>query len=206
MLKDTTFYLPVYYDFRGRIYTYSYYLSYQSKDIYRALIDFKHEATITEDNVYYLKLYLADTSNKKFKSINKKIEWVDELIGNFRDNPLTDQQILEMSEPYQFYKIYHTLYKYYIENINKTKIPILLDASCSGLQHLSALGSIPGLAESVNVINNTDIINDIYNECAVEMNKWFKENNYDIIFNRSHIKKSIMTTSYNISDIGVKLQ
>lgn len=78
-MLNYVFYLPVYMDFRGRIYTYSTLISYQSSDIVRALIDFDNSILITDKNVFYLKLYLSALYGKKFNTINCRIKWVDKL-------------------------------------------------------------------------------------------------------------------------------
>ena len=43
LFRNQTFYLPVYADFRGRIYTLSNYLSYEGNDLARSLILFDSE-------------------------------------------------------------------------------------------------------------------------------------------------------------------
>lgn len=112
-----------------------------------------------------------------------------------------------MSEPFQFYKVYNVYinYKAFLRNERgpvSTNIPILLDATCSGLQHFAGLTSNITLAKQVNVINDTDNISDIYSIAAEYINN--KLSHYGITFTRQQMKKPIMTTTYNVTRIGIQ--
>lgn len=70
MFQNNPFYLPVYLDFRGRIYSEVTYLSYQGSDIIRSLINFYNSDLINDDGIKYLKIYASNVyglSNKIFK-------------------------------------------------------------------------------------------------------------------------------------------
>ena len=88
--------------------------------------------------------------------------------------------------------------------------PILFDASCSGIQHLSALTREVEIAKKVNVISEAnepydEKPGDFYSYAAnliqEKLNKTEELNN--IKLNRSVIKKTVMTIPYNISLTGV---
>jgi DNA-directed RNA polymerase len=68
-----------------------------------------------------------------------------------------------LKEPYQFISMLHAIGKHYIvnykEGINNPAPfinPILLDASCNGLQHLASMTRDIQLAKQTNVIGNFD--------------------------------------------------
>jgi DNA-directed RNA polymerase len=95
--------------------------------------------------------------------------------------------------------------------------PVFLDATCSGIQHLSALLLDLELGISVNLTpyNQEDGPNDIYSDLIDPINKAinnYGENNpkYDslslIELNRKIIKTSIMTKVYNVSQYGIARQ
>lgn len=94
--------------------------------------------------------------------------------------------------------------------------PVFLDATCSGIQHLSALLLDLELGISVNLTPyQEDKPNDIYSELIEPINKAinkFGEENPDYIalslikLNRKIIKTSIMTKVYNVSQYGIARQ
>lgn len=81
ILKDKKFYIPLRADFRGRIYTDSYYLNYQGDDFSSAIIQFAEGEPLTERGLRNLYIYIANVYN--FEGISKKnfherIKWVEE--------------------------------------------------------------------------------------------------------------------------------
>src|ERR1700748_2619807 len=130
-----------------------------------------------------------------------------------------------LKEPFQFVSMLHAIGKHYIinykEGINKSfRNPILLDASCNGLQHLSSMTRDVELAKQTNVIGNRDDnkekneslpAKDLYTHAANLIQKHVEENDYpesikQIKFTRKLVKKSIMTIPYNISLTGIQAQ
>lgn len=86
--------------------------------------------------------------------------------------------------------------------------PICFDATCSGMQHLSALISEIDLGKMSNVIGEgLEIRNDVYESVANLVNnkiKSIKDINIktkfeQIDFNRKLLKKPVMTVPYNVS-------
>jgi DNA-directed RNA polymerase len=94
--------------------------------------------------------------------------------------------------------------------------PILFDASCNGLQHLSALTREINIAIETNLIKdnsngkNNDLPKDFYNFAGNIIQNKIDNSNIENItklnLNRSLIKKTVMTIPYNISLFGVKEQ
>lgn len=90
--------------------------------------------------------------------------------------------------------------------------PILFDASCNGIQHLSAMTRELDLAIKTNVVAKDDNSKneppkDFYTYAADliqrELDQHPKENLRNIRLNRNIIKKSVMTVPYNITLTGV---
>ena len=116
-------------------------------------------------------------------------------------------------EPFQLVSIFYALDKAYNNDNVIINNPILFDATCSGIQHLSALTREMDMAIKTNLIgsgNNMEIPNDFYNYASDLIQKELDQSNNEklanIKMNRSLIKKSVMTIPYNISLIGVKEQ
>src|SRR5580658_3782838 len=109
----------------------------------------------------------------------------------------------------------------YINVINDgnylSKLPIYIDATCNGLQHLAAMTNDINLGKYVNLLksNNEEIPADIYKEMANKViiniknlvdniplgNDYIKLTKLNI--NRSFIKRGIMTISYGSTVRGI---
>lgn len=166
-------------------------------------------------NIDYVKLYLANVYGKSKLSREKKIRWFDKNIGemisiyesNF--NYFLDQFVLVSKEPFQFMSIFISYYNF-ITFESDIKTPILFDATCSGIQHLSALTKDIKIANLVNLVQK-DSPSDFYQYCIdnilevinelpdLELRKKLKLLN----ITRKWIKQSIMTVPYNVSTMGI---
>ncbi|KAI5848986.1 hypothetical protein GGS23DRAFT_591679 [Durotheca rogersii] len=122
---------------------------------------------------------------------------------------------LRADEPIMFLACALELKGYY-KNPNGfiSRLPILVDATCNGLQHLSAMACDIQLANRVNIAqsNNDDDIRDIYSELIPNIDKKIKDlitkdNNYinlsDLKVNRKLIKRGIMTITYGVTKKGI---
>jgi DNA-directed RNA polymerase len=113
-------------------------------------------------------------------------------------------------------------YKNYINNRNGyiSRLPIYIDATCNGLQHLVDMTNDVNLAKYVNLLkkkisNNDELPLDIYKEKAKKVKLQIKnlvENSKDgkkftkltlLNINRSFIKREIMTISYGSTIKGI---
>jgi DNA-directed RNA polymerase len=99
----------------------------------------------------------------------------------------------------------------------KVKLPVFMDATCSGIQHLAAIMRDIILASEVNLTiedeskppkdiytNLKEIINYNINEYG-KKNELFSSFMF-ILLQRKHIKTSVMTRVYNVTIIGIKEQ
>jgi len=244
LMRDQTFYFPTFLDFRGRIYPTPNYLSYQSSDLARSLLNFKNKNTelssnpsykiilnsILKDEVYsteikegaklnqdidYVKLYLANVYGKSKLSREKKIRWFDkniaEMISVYESNfnSFVDKFILFSKEPFQFMSIFISYYNF-ITFGSEIKTPILFDATCSGIQHLSALTKDIKIANLVNLLQN-ESPSDFYQYCIDKIleviedlpDVVLKNKLKELNITRKWIKQSIMTVPYNVTILGI---
>ena len=223
--KGYDLYFPTFADFRGRIYTLSNYLSYQGNDLNRSLLLFsltkkESEAQIlNEEGFNYLKIYFTNLAGHSKLSWREKLNWFENNIINIihnyeNNNDEFNKFVTNLSEPFQFISIFLAIYSVLKNELDYNKIavynPILFDASCSGIQHLSALTREVEIAKKVNVISEAnepydEKPGDFYSYAAnliqEKLNKTEELNN--IKLNRSVIKKTVMTIPYNISLTGV---
>lgn len=90
-------------------------------------------------------------------------------------------------------------------------LPVFLDATCSGIQHLSAMLGDEELAKEVNLLNS-DTVHDLYSTLVLSINQsildHFKDdetnsNMVDVKLTRKELKSIIMTKAYNVTTIGI---
>jgi len=221
-------YFPVRLDQRTRLYCNTEYFNYQSTDLSKGLLLFFNSGTIYKhdiDSINYLKSYgatLFDSALDK-KSINYKVKWIDnntDYILNFRSN-----DIINKSNHKACFLSFCFEYSRFIDFINDidatsfiTHLPIQLDASCNGYQHLSLLTRDKKVLKQLNLTPSTkdDDPDDLYNFMLIKIREYIKNrlnnNLFDdeeeklsiirlnkILLNRSIVKKALMTYSYNAS-------
>lgn len=215
--SNIPFYLNTFADWRGRIYTQSYYLSYQGSDISLALLEFNEGQIINEKGLYFLKIYGANVHNENKisrASYSDRIRWVDQNESKILNVDI--DFILKADSRFAFIS-FCLAYKRFKAG-KKVHLPIWLDATCSGIQHFATMIKDEELAISVNVITNPenkDKVQDIYSEMIEPTHKKLKEISNDnpkfyklgmVKLNRKLIKPSIMTRTYNVTVKGVANQ
>lgn len=224
------FYLPVRLDFRGRVNCVSQYLNYQSSELAKSLLLFSKPEKIIKTNtraLSYLKAYGANCFGNKLdkRSWNERMKWVDDNLGdiiNFRNGKLilqSDNKLLFIAFCFEYNRL---LQSYNNDNYSfETYLPIRLDATCNGYQHLALLSLDPNLAQEVNLTKSTwdDTPKDLYsfigtNLVSLYRNKLSCNNLTDLDregYNRlasleilrSVLKPAIMTKPYNVSPIEI---
>jgi DNA-directed RNA polymerase len=118
-----------------------------------------------------------------------------------------DTYIDNAEEPFQFISVYYAIKKIYIKKESNINIPILFDASCSGVQHLASIACDIELAKMVNVVGTKHGRSDFYQIAAdyvvkfienMDLKPEIKEKLKLIKVTRSILKVPIMTISYNV--------
>jgi DNA-directed RNA polymerase len=230
---EHNFYLPTFADFRGRIYTFSPYLSYQGNDLSRALLLFAEgDKNLSSEGFTYMKIYFSNLGGKDKDSWNDKILWaennVSKIFSNFLSQkgdcsaPALRDMFTTLKEPFQFISLLLSLGQYNLEVREGKKIkkpiynPILFDASCNGIQHLASMTRDIELARRTNVIgpefggetSESTPPEDLYAYAAGLVEEMLpKEGVYTKMkVTRKLVKKSVMTIPYNISMRGVQNQ
>lgn len=242
LLKDNTIYLPTFLDFRGRIYPIPVYLNYQGSDIARSLLLFKnvHEnkenekgvleiinqsiieklKILNQNEIDYVKLYLANVFGFNKLSRKNRIKWFDQNIIEILDLLENNTELFNTNylskakEPAQFISCLMEYNKYSKGLIKDIKTPILFDATCSGVQHLSALTTDLDIAKLVNILETSkDEPSDFYSFCVENIieniknlpdnDLQFKSKILKIRLDRTFLKHSIMTVPYNVTAIGI---
>ena len=227
-------FFPVRMDNRTRIYCITDYFDYQKNDLAKGLISFATPGKVYKSDTTVIKYFKAFGANMfgnnlDKKSLNHRVDWIDsnsDRIINFENN-----DIVNKSENKTCFTSFCFEYKRFIDFLsdNESKVfytylPIQLDASCNGYQHLTLLTREKKLFDVLNLATSShdDDPDDFYTYIlditrsymklqkrllsSVE-NKSKKDLNLiasysrllDVYFDRRMVKKTIMTKSYNAS-------
>lgn len=221
MYLEHTFYLTLFFDWRGRIYTETSYLTYQGNSLAKAMMSFKNGGLISEPEHFEVLLaYGASLYGLSKLSFDERVNWS---ITNFDKIVSMDENfILSAEEPFLFISWSLEIKSNKDNIILKTPyishLPIQWDATCNGLQHLSLLCNDVELAKSVNIVSSNkidkplDVYSIILDYIKNEINQLAKKepdiygNLSKFPLSRKLIKKSIMTIPYSVTLIGVKEQ
>ncbi len=215
--KDTPFYLNVNIDWRGRIYTQSFYLDYQGSEFSLALINLYEGKKLDEKGIFFFYVYGANLYNQdgiNKKSLERRYDWVLDNLNNIYT--MDKDFILKAESPTNFAAFCLTMKKLKDDPNYIVHNPVFLDATCSGVQHFAAMVLDLELSKYVNLVSNDENVNDFYSILIPKINQainnsWLDDSvkNYkfkEISLNRKLLKKVIMTKSYNVTSYGITEQ
>ena len=207
------------------------YLNYQGSELAKSLLLFsKGEKVYKTDieSINFLKIFGANCFGNKLDkaSFVDRIKWVEDNIENIKkfDNGIliskSENKLLFISFCFEFNNYLNSLREnlpYFI-----THLPVQLDASCNGFQHLTFLIGDLALSEELNLSksNWTETPKDFYSFIALKVKEFFNKelyNNKDLSIEefesykklanldiyRALYKKVIMTWPYNVSSYSM---
>jgi len=237
LIEDRTFYQYTEADYRGRIYYTTPFLNFQSNDIARGQMLFANGKLMTEDGLRRLKIHIACCYNQTFSkdklpdwlstdyqpylkdeglddiSVDKmtlqdREAWTDNNIDMLMDLAAEERIELAAEKPItllacvlELYNAVHHDGPYY------TYLPVPVDGSNNGWQHLCAMSKDKEAGELVGVVPQ-DIQKDFYVQCAknliTRMPEWFEERQMPM----KHIRKGIakrgsMTRAYSAGALKI---
>jgi hypothetical protein len=222
-------FFPVMLDFRGRLYSRVSYLNYQGSELAKSLLLFARPGCIERNNkvaIDYLKSYGAvcygDGLDKK--SYIKRIQWVDK---HWEDiTGLNNDFILTADNKYGFLsfclemKRFDDFYNTELTKTFNTYLPIQLDATCNGFQHLALLSDEVNLFSNLNMseANKDDDPKDFYtfilNKIKAHLQTLLLNSDkgkdaeritrlLQLDLKRSNLKPLVMTKPYNASNYSL---
>ena len=201
MYQDEVFYIPWSFDYRGRVYPQNTQLNPQGTDFDKALLLFDDEGPVNE---YWLAWHVCTTYGNDKLSHDDRVQWTKdnhELITQVAEDPIGAISLWEgAGEPWMFLAAAIEYHACVIQRSKSTSgLPIGIDATCSGLQHLSSMTRDAVAAKQVNVIRgDDDKPSDGYKTVAEAACKYLTD---DIIpyMNRKITKRTVMTVPYGVS-------
>jgi DNA-directed RNA polymerase len=169
---DEPFYFPYSLDHRGRAYPIPTTLHPQSDDLGRALLRFADGKPLGDRGAFWLSVHLANLAGLDKEPFPKRVEWVEEHekeIIEFASAPLHDpiHRFWTIDEkPWSLLAACKEWVAYRQGGPGTLSyLPILMDGTCNGLQHLSAMGRDLQGGEWTNLVPG-DAPRDIYQEVA----------------------------------------
>ena len=171
LVDEPRLFFPHQVDHRGRAYPVPQLINPQSDDAGRSLLEFADGKPLGERGAYWLGIHLANCYWKKDKvSFEKRLRWVHEHereILAFADNPLRPHRFWDEADKRWMFLAACLEWKGYREQGPDflSHLPVSMDGSCNGYQHLSAMGRDPIGGSATNLIPG-DQPEDMYREVA----------------------------------------
>lgn len=179
------FYLVWKADYRGRLYAQTPWLTPQGGDLQRALLEFDQGRPLDAAGVQALRRHganlvrrerlLADLGieDRQVVTLAERERWVvdhEQDILASAASPLEEPFWREVaSKPMQFLAFCLAYRQWSLEPEAPIHLPVQIDGTCNGMQHIAALTGDQDLARAVNVLPGADgVPGDIYSELARE--------------------------------------
>jgi len=213
-----SFYIPQQLDHRSRDYAVPQFVHPQADDIGRALLEFSRGKALGERGAYWLAVHLANLYGHGVdkRSFDDRVQWVkdhQEEILDSANRPLEGVRFwTEADKPWRFLAAAFEWAGYLAEGPGYVSyIPVAMDGTANGLQHLSALGRDPEGGRWTNLIPApkpediyqivAECLDKIVNAEAAGGDKKAKE--WQGAIDRKLVKQPTMTTPYGITETGI---
>ena len=194
------FFIPWSFDYRGRAYPIPAFLTPQDTDFGKSLLQFADAAWITNECVEWIKFQVATTFGLDKATIQERLDWVDanearikrvatDPIGNIGDWEGVEEPWLFLAACEEYYYTCIDCSRHY------TRLPVAVDATCSGVQILAGLARDASAAKLVNVLPG-DKPQDAYRAVAEVALPNIPER-LQPYTDRKVTKRTVMTLPYN---------
>ncbi|UAA39404.1 hypothetical protein KIH87_03335 [Paraneptunicella aestuarii] len=162
------FYIPHHLDTRGRAYPIPA-LNPQGADYIKGLLEFADGKRVGDAGIFWLKVHAANLFGVDKVSFEQRVQWVDEHWRSLLESALFPLECLfwtQAEKPIQAFAVCLELLGVAMEGADYvSRMPVALDGSCSGLQHLGAAFRCDVTGKAVNLVDS-ECPNDIYQDVA----------------------------------------
>lgn len=204
-VDEPVFFVPWSYDWRGRCYPIITFMSPQGTDMEKALYLFAKSRPVTEDAKRWLAIQVANCAGHDKLSLDDRIAWAKDnqsLISRIATDPEGSLALLEsFDEPFCGFAACVEYHECVITcERTTTSLACSTDATCSGLQHLSAMTLDAKTGHLVNV-SPTPQPQDAYKAVLNKTVALLREGHPDLAdwaqeVGRPLAKRVVMTTPY----------
>lgn len=207
---ESVFYFPHMLDFRGRMYPIVSDLSPQGEDLHRGLLTFHEGKPIGEDGAQWLAVQIANLFGVDKVSLEDRVKWTTAKKDDWlliASDPIANREWCDADDPWQALAAIFELVEFYKQGPTYiSHLPIRVDGSCNGIQHLSAMVKDEVGGAAVNLLES-DAPRDIYQEVAdilydrldkrrgdIHADMWLEL--FDVGIPRSVTKRPVMILPY----------
>ena len=165
----------MFYDNRGRLYSSAVYFSHQGSKLSKSLFLFNEKIPIGKMGLYWLFVHAANCWGYDKERIQKRHDWANEKWEEWKvwaEDPVKNKQWQKADDPFNFLAAILELKKANGDPQYESGLPIALDATCSGLQVLSALSRDEKSAALCNLTDTTKrgdyylmIADEVWKQC-----------------------------------------
>jgi DNA-directed RNA polymerase, mitochondrial len=218
---EPVFYYPHVQDFRHRVYPVPVRGPHpQGDDMAKSLLHFAEGKPLGDTGEFWLRVHAANCAGKDKLTLEERVAWTfdhtDQILA-YAQAPLKSTAWTEMASPWCFLAACHELAL--IQSATTaasdfiSHLPVALDGSCNGIQHLSAMGLDPIGAQATNLRPGER--QDIYTlvKERVESIVATHAATGDAIasawlntISRQTVKRAVMTTPYGVTIRGIRDQ
>ena len=166
--SEQAIYFPMSLDFRGRYYYRPPYLNPQGNDVSRSLLLFAEGTPIScEQDADWLRVHGANVYGLGKQDFRSRIDWVHEnqlqIEATGRDPWQHAEFWMRADKPWQFLAFCRAYQQFSSQGYGYVcDLPVMLDCTCSGIQHYSALLRSSQMGALVNLTDNDSGPADIY--------------------------------------------
>lgn len=220
MSKHEAHWYPHAFDFRYRMYPLPSDISPQADDLGRALLHFAKGKRLGEIGLYWLAVRMATTAGQDKLPFIERVAWTydhHEDILRCAHDPFKHQWWTEMDEPWNFLATANEWREAHHSKVPEdfiSHLPVPMDGSINGCQHLSLLGRDPVGANATNCTSNPER-QDLYIEVMEDVKRQVAEDAANGIpeahqwvghITRKTVKRATMTTPYGVTARGITNQ
>src|SRR6056300_417708 len=158
-------------DFRGRIYPNTAFLHEQSSDNAKGILMLDEAVPLGEEGYYWLCVHTANVWGNDKVSLEDRVEWVNEMMGamlDYANDPMTFTGWMEADKPFSFLAACYEFSMLsnwhgdgYATEDFPSCLPVYIDGSNNGVQHLVAMSQDDEVAPLVNLVPQ-DLPGDVY--------------------------------------------
>lgn len=217
LAKQEEIYFPHQIDWRGRAYSAPQIVHPHADDAGRALLEFREGKPLGQRGGYWLSVHLANL----YGGLNKRpfaerVGWVRdqrEAILDSADRPHDGGQFwAKADKPWRFLSAALEFARFAREGEGSvSQIPVAMDGTCNGLQHLSALGRDPEGGRWTNLVPDPhpqDLYQEVADRLRLRVEAAVSRGSKSAqpwlgIINRNLVKQAAMTTPYGVTRTGV---
>jgi DNA-directed RNA polymerase len=219
--EEAVLYYPHSLDFRGRIYPVPTWGPHpQGNDLARSLLMFSEGRSLGDDGLYWLYIRAANCAGQDKLPLVDRVQWCLDNLDNLKASALAPLEFTwwtEMDEPWGFLATCREIVMALDMDDPSdflSHLPIPLDGSCNGLQHLSAMALDPTGAAATNLragLPRQDIYEDVASEVRDIVDRDIRADVEEALLwqgkvTRKVVKRAVMTTPYGVTKGGIRTQ